>query len=234
MDVATYLDFIAKIKGVPHKERTARIGDAVDKARVGDVRRTLIGRLSKGFRQRVGLAAAILHNPEVLILDEPTAGLDPKQIIETRELIKGLEGDHTIVLSTHILPEVSMTCRRVLIINKGKVVAEGTPDSLTHRLRGAALVQVEVRGEREAAVELARSIPGVKDVQARSGEAGATLLEIEADAARDVREELARAIVQKGLGLLSLRRAGLSLEDIFLHLTTTDADAPSEKAEVPA
>jgi ABC-2 type transport system ATP-binding protein len=126
-----------------------------------------------------------------------------------------------------------MTCGRVLIINKGRVVAEGTPESLTHRLRGAALVQLEVRGERETAVELARSIPGVKDVKARSGEAGATLLEIEADAARDVREELARAIVQKGLGLLSLRRAGLSLEDIFLHLTTTDAP-PSEKAEVTA
>ncbi|MBN2369926.1 MAG: ATP-binding cassette domain-containing protein [Vicinamibacteria bacterium] len=234
MEVTTYLDFVAKIKGVPRKERTSRIADAIAKTRVGDVQRTLIGRLSKGYRQRVGLAAAILHNPDVLILDEPTAGLDPKQIIETRELIKNLGGDHTVVLSTHILPEVSMTCGRVLIINKGRVVAEGTPESLTHRLQGAAIVQIELRGERDAAVELARSIPGVKEVQARSGEAGALLLEVEADAARDVREELARAIVQKGFGLLSLRRAGLSLEDIFLHLTTTDADAPSEKTEVPA
>src|SRR5262245_12500075 len=147
MDVQTFLDFVAKIKGVAPKERAARIADAMEKCKVSDVRKTLIGRLSKGFRQRVGLAQAILHNPDVLILDEPTAGLDPKQIIETRQLIKDLGGEHTIILSTHILPEVSMTCGRIVIINKGKVVAEGTPEDLTHRLRGAAALRVEVRGE---------------------------------------------------------------------------------------
>src|SRR6185369_10697476 len=115
-------------------QRQARVDSAMEKCRVGDVRKTLIGRLSKGYRQRVGLAQAILNDPEVLILDEPTAGLDPKQIIETRDLIKGLGGDHTVILSTHILPEVSMTCGRVVIINKGKVVAEDTPENLTHRL----------------------------------------------------------------------------------------------------
>src|SRR5262245_13049239 len=124
MDVETYLDFAAKIKGVAGKTRKAKIDDAIEKCRIGDVRKKLIGKLSKGYRQRVGLAQAILHNPDVLILDEPTAGLDPKQIIETRELIKSLGGEHTIVLSTHILPEVSMTCGRVVIISKGKVVAE--------------------------------------------------------------------------------------------------------------
>ena len=138
MDVRTFLDFCAKIKGVaPRTGASAhRRGDG-EVAASATCATTLIGRLSKGYRQRVGLAQAILHNPEVLILDEPTAGLDPKQIIETRELIKGLGGEHTIVLSTHILPEVSMTCGRVVIINKGRVVAEDTPDNLTHRLQGA-------------------------------------------------------------------------------------------------
>src|SRR5262245_54872120 len=150
MDVQTFLDFAAKIKGVPGAQRKAKIDDAIAKCRIGDVRKTLIGKLSKGYRQRVGLAQAILHNPDVLILDEPTAGLDPKQIIETRELIKGLGGDHTIVLSTHILPEVSMTCGRVVIINRGKVVAEDTPDNLTHRLRGSAVLRVQAAGDAES------------------------------------------------------------------------------------
>src|SRR5258708_14395337 len=147
MEVKEFLHFCGKIKGVPPKERGARVDEAIGKCRIGDVRGTLIGKLSKGYRQRVGLAQAILHNPEVLILDEPTAGLDPKQIIETRELIKSLGGDHTIILSTHILPEVSMTCGRVVIINKGRVVAEDTPENLTHRLQGAATVRLEVRGD---------------------------------------------------------------------------------------
>ena len=137
------------------------------KTRVGDVRTTLIGKLSKGYRQRVGLAAAILHNPDVLILDEPTAGLDPKQIIETRELIKGLGGDHTIVLSTHILPEVGMTCGRVVIINKGRVVAEDTPENLTHRLRGAGAFRLEVRGEGQALEDAVRAVPGVAQLRVR-------------------------------------------------------------------
>ncbi len=223
LDVTTYLDFVAKIKGVPKKERRTRVDDAIGKTRVGDVRSKLIGRLSKGYRQRVGLAAAILHSPEVLILDEPTAGLDPKQIIETRELIKGLGGDHTIVLSTHILPEVSMTCGRVLIINKGRVVAEGTPDTLMHRLRGAAALRLEVRGEPGSVAELLRSVPGVKAVAPKAGEGGAGAFEVEAEGGRDLREELSRAVVQKGFGLLGLSQVGMSLEEIFLHLTTTDA-----------
>src|SRR5688500_17690927 len=158
LDVQEFLEFCARIKGVPGASRKQRIDDAVEKTRLGDVRRQLIGRLSKGYRQRVGLAQAILSNPDVLILDEPTAGLDPKQIIETRELIRGLGGEHTIILSTHILPEVSMVCGRVVIINRGRVVAEDTPENLTHRLRGAATLRMEVRGEASAAAEAVRGL----------------------------------------------------------------------------
>src|SRR5437867_1303001 len=199
MDVDTFLDFCAKIKGVAKAQRRARIDEAMEKSRVTDVRRTLIGRLSKGYRQRVGLAQAILHNPDVLILDEPTAGLDPKQIIETRELIKGLGGEHTIVLSTHILPEVSMTCGRVVIINKGKVVAEDTPENLTRRLRGAGVLRVDVRGEAAPAADAVRAVAGVVAVRPRPESSEATTLEVEAEGGRDVRAEIARAVVGRGL-----------------------------------
>jgi ABC-2 type transport system ATP-binding protein len=231
MEVRTFLDFVAKIKGVAPTARKARVDEAIEKTRVGDVRDTLIGKLSKGYRQRVGLAQAILHNPEVLILDEPTAGLDPKQIIETRDLIKALGGDHTVILSTHILPEVSMTCGRVVIINKGKVVAEDTPDNLTHRLRGAASLRLEVRGEPAAVSEAVRGVPGVLNVrEAREAGRDAVSLEVETEAGRDLRAELARAVVGKGFDLLALGQAGMSLEEIFLHLTTTEPAA----AEAPA
>ncbi len=230
MDVDGFLDFCAKIKGVPSASRKAKIDGAVEKTRIGDVRRKLIGQLSKGYRQRVGLAQAILANPEVLILDEPTAGLDPKQIIETRELIKSLGGGHTIVLSTHILPEVSMTCGRVVIINKGKVVAEDTPENLTRRLRGAGALRVDVRGDAAAAAaEAVRSVPGVLSVRTRAESPEATTLEVEAETGRDVRAAIARAVVSRGLDLLALQQVGMSLEEIFLHLTTTDtahAEAP--------
>ena len=230
MDVDAFLDFCAKIKGIPAGERKAKIDEAVGKCRVGDVRKTMIGRLSKGYRQRVGLAQAILANPEVLILDEPTAGLDPKQIIETRELIKGLGGDHTIILSTHILPEVSMTCGRVVIINKGKVVAEDTPDNLMHRLTGAATLRVEARGEASAVEAALRAVPGV--VAVRAPQAG--VFEVEAAAGTDVRAEVARAVVGRGMDLVGLTQAGMSLEEIFLHLTTTEpvhGDVPPPTAE---
>jgi ABC-2 type transport system ATP-binding protein len=230
MDVGAFLDFCAKIKGVPAKGRKAKIADAMEKTRVTDVRRTLIGRLSKGYRQRVGLAQAILHNPDVLILDEPTAGLDPKQIIETRELIKGLGGEHTVVLSTHILPEVSMTCGRVVIINKGRVVAEDTPENLTHRLQGAATVRLEVKGAEEGLETFLSGVAGVKSVrQLRAG-----VYEVDAEPGRDVRADLARAVIARGLDLVGLQQAGMSLEEIFLHLTTTDlTDGPPAATPPP-
>ncbi len=235
MDVTGFLDFVAKIKGVPAKDRKSKVDDAVEKCRVGDVRDKLIGRLSKGYRQRVGLAQAILHNPDVLILDEPTSGLDPKQIIETRELIKGLGGEHTIILSTHILPEVSVTCGRVVIINKGHVVAEDTPENLTHRLRGAGGLRVEVRGASGAVFDVLRTVPGILNVQPKAeGSADVAVFEVEAQAGKDVRADLARAVVQKGFDLLGLSQVGMSLEEIFLHLTTTDVASEAPHAGSPA
>jgi ABC-2 type transport system ATP-binding protein len=237
LEVEEFLDFCAKIRQVPGKDRAARIGEAIEKTRIGDVRKTLIGKLSKGYRQRVGLAQAILHNPDVLILDEPTAGLDPKQIIETRELIKSLGGDHTVVLSTHILPEVSMTCGRVVIINKGRVVAEDTPDNLTRRLTGTAVLRVEVAGDPPAIEQSLRGVPGVAVV--RPSRAGAGAWEIETEAGRDVRADVARALVHAGYDLLDLHPVGMSLEDIFLQLTTSDvaaetaAPAPAAAPEPP-
>ncbi len=148
MTVKEYLDFVAKIKGVPPDGRRDRIRQVMERVRIAEMADRMCSKLSKGYRQRVGLAQAIIHNPDVLILDEPTAGLDPKQIIETRNLIKELAGDHTIVLSTHILPEVSQTCERVVIINKGRVVAEDTPQNLTARLRGSETLYVQVDAER--------------------------------------------------------------------------------------
>src|SRR5262249_29410394 len=160
MSVVEYLDFVARIKGVPGNERRQRVKDVMARARIDEVANRLTGKLSKGYKHRVGLAQALIHNPDVLSLDEPTAGLDPKQIIETRQLIKQLGGDHTIILSTHILPEVSQTCQRVVIINQGRVVAVDTPDNLTARLRGSETlyVQVDAAGG-DAATALTR-VPG--------------------------------------------------------------------------
>ena len=230
MEVGEYLDFCARIKGVPGGERKGRVADAIEKCRVGDVRGKLIAKLSKGYRQRVGLAQAILHNPDVLILDEPTAGLDPKQIIETRELIKGLGGSHTVVLSTHILPEVSMTCGRVVIINKGRVVAEDTPENLTRRLQGAGTIRLEVLGDQAVLVAALRAVPGVLAVHARAPQGDVQIVDVEAEAGKDLRAELARAVVSKGQGLVGLQQHGMSLEEIFLHLTTADAEVPAPAA----
>jgi ABC-2 type transport system ATP-binding protein len=223
MDVLAFLDFCARIKGVPREARAARIDDAIGKCRLGDVRRKQIGRLSKGYRQRVGLAQAILNDPDVLILDEPTAGLDPKQIIETRELIKSLGGDHTVVLSTHILPEVSMTCGRVLIINRGRVVAEDTPANLTSRLKGAAALKLEARGPAPLLAEAVSAVPAVLSARVVSEDGPVVTLEVAVQPGGDVRADLARAVVNGGFDLLELQRVGMSLEEIFLHLTTTDA-----------
>ena len=234
MGVAEYLTFVAKIKGVPSTEIRTRVPYVMERTRIKDMAARQCGKLSKGYRQRVGLAAAILHNPDVLILDEPTAGLDPKQIIETRELIKELAGDHTIILSTHILPEVSQTCQRVVIINKGNVVAVDTPDNLTARLRGSATMYVQVAGApgSDAAPALQR-VAGVTRVTVADSRDGVVGYEVDSEHGRDVRRELAETVVGAGWGLLELRPMRMSLEDIFLELTTTD-DPQSAAAAAPS
>ena len=233
MSVLEYLVFVAKIKGVPSAERTQRIGTIMERTRIADMRNRLCSRLSKGYRQRVGLAQALLHNPDVLILDEPTAGLDPKQIIETRQLIKELAGDHTIILSTHILPEVSQTCQRVVIINKGRVVAVDTPDNLTARLRGSETMYVQVDAAGADAAGALSRVPGVARVAEADRREGFVGYEIAGETGHEIRRELARAVVANGWGLLELRPMRLSLEDIFLSLTTEEVETPASDA-VPA
>jgi ABC-2 type transport system ATP-binding protein len=234
MTVRDYLVFVSKIRGVSRAERKSRIDTVMEKTRIADMARRHCGKLSKGYRQRVGLAQALLHNPDVLILDEPTAGLDPKQIIETRQLIKGLGGEHTVILSTHILPEVSQTCQRVVIINKGHVVAVDTPDNLTSRLRGSETLYVQVDTMGVDAKTALESVPGVTRVALSDTMGAATGFEINSEMGRDVRRELSAAIVTRGWGLLELRPLRISLEDVFLHLTTEDTAASAAPASVDA
>jgi len=232
--VVEQLSFVAKIKGMPKKDRAAKIDEVMEKTRIADVRHKLVGRLSKGYRQRVGLAQALLNNPDVLILDEPTAGLDPKQQFETRDLIKGLAGEHTIILSTHILQEVSATCTRVVIINKGRVVAEDTPDNLSRRLQGGQTLRVELRGERSSAELALRGVNGVAAVEYGSASDDIVTFDVEAQRGKDIRADLARQVIQKGFDLVGLQRVGMSLEEIFLQLTTTaDTAAPPPPREQP-
>jgi ABC-2 type transport system ATP-binding protein len=230
MTVLDYLNFVARIKAVPSAERKSRVAAVMEKTRITDVAARHCGKLSKGYRQRVGLAQAIIHNPDVLILDEPTAGLDPKQIIETRQLIKGLAGTHTIVLSTHILPEVSQTCQRVVIINRGRVVAVDTPDNLTSRLRGSETMYVQIDAGSVDAQGALERVPGVTRVNLAERRDSAVAYEVESERGRDVRRDLARTIVGKGWGLLELRPMRMSLEEIFLHLTTEESNEPVQPA----
>ncbi len=234
MTVAEYLTFVAKIKGVASSERKQRIQTVMERTRVADMAARLCSKLSKGYKQRVGLAQALIHNPDVLILDEPTAGLDPKQIIETRQLIKQLAGDHTIILSTHILPEVSQTCDRVVIINKGHVVAVDTPDNLTARLRGSETMYVQVDALGSDPLPALSAVAGVTRVAEADRRDGVVAFEIDSETGRDVRRDLARAVVSSGWGLLEMRPMRMSLEDIFLSLTTEEApnqDAPAAAVE---
>jgi ABC-2 type transport system ATP-binding protein len=232
MNVSEYLDFVAKIKGVPSADRRARVQYVMGRTRITDMANRLCGKLSKGYKQRVGLASALIHNPDVLILDEPTAGLDPKQIIETRELIKELAGDHTIILSTHILPEVAQTCQRVVIINNGRVVAVDTPDNLTARLRGSETMYVQLDANGANAAAALGAVPGVTRVVEADRRDGMIAYEVDSERGRDVRRDLARAVVSSGWGLLEMRPLRMSLEDVFLSLTTEEAPTPAPEGEV--
>ena len=223
MSVETYLDFVARIKGAPSEKRQSLVEDAMRKTNITDRRSELIKRLSRGYKQRVGLAQALVHDPDVIILDEPTVGLDPKQIIEVRHLIKGLAGSHTIILSTHILPEVSMTCDRVVIINKGRIVAVDTPEKLTTQLKGGQRVRIEAVAPEAALREALSSVPGAEHVQVEATREGRVTATVEAQQGKDVRSAVAAKVVEKGWPLLELRGVSLSLEEIFLQLTTDDS-----------
>jgi gliding motility-associated transport system ATP-binding protein len=233
METAEYLKFVGRLKGLSSSEVSKRVDYVCERCAVADVKNKLLGKLSKGYRQRVGLAQAIIHNPDVLILDEPTAGLDPKQINETRELIRGLAGDHTIILSTHILPEVEQTCQQVIIINKGKLVATDSVQNLQARARGAESVLVEVAG-RNGSLDLSvvqrrlEQVRGISRVQYKTSHANRNVFEIESQKGF-VRGDLARAVVEAGWDLNELRPAAMSLEEIFLQLTGEEAAAPAEE-----
>jgi len=224
MTVETYLDFVARIKNVPAERRPARIDDALRKTNLEDRRSELIKRLSRGYKQRVGIAQALVHDPDVIILDEPTVGLDPKQIIEVRNLIKGLAGNHTIILSTHILPEVSMTCDRVVIINKGKIAAVDTPQNLTSQLKGGQKIHIETEAPEKLLRDVLSEIPGASRVVIEPARAGSRqTVTVEAAQGNDIRSQVAAKIVEHGWPLYELHGVSLSLEDIFLELTTDDA-----------
>jgi ABC-2 type transport system ATP-binding protein len=221
MRVLEYLDFVCKIKGIPSDKRQAQISNAVEKAALQSVQHQVIGSLSKGFRQRVGLGQALLGDPDVLVLDEPTVGLDPRQIIEIRELIKKLGGEHTVILSTHILPEVEMTCERVVIINEGQVVAQDTPGNLTRRLKGNERTVVEVDGDGKNARSVIDKFDSILRVDEKKV-SGNDHVRYVLETTSDIRRDLARAMVENGIGLYELKAESYSLEEIFLRLTTKE------------
>ena len=234
MEVDDYLRFVAAIKRIPKKEIPRRVDAVLERTSTGDVRDLLVGKLSKGYRQRVGLAQALIHCPEVLVLDEPTSGLDPKQIIEVRGLIRSLAGEHTILLSTHILPEVAGTCGRVIIINEGRIEASDTPENLTAQLQGANALLLDVDGPAEEVRERLELDLAVRKVVEHEVHDGRTVWRVEADRDDNVSRRLAEAVVTSGWGLYGMQPLGLSLEDIFLKLTSDesadvqDTDQPPE------
>lgn len=235
MTVEGFLNFVAQIKGVPAGDRAAKVKTAIEKCNLQEKRRVIIRKLSKGYRQRVGIAQAIVHDPPAIILDEPTVGLDPRQIIEVRNLIKSLAGTHTIILSTHILPEVSMTCSRVAIINRGKVVATNTPETLMTQLTGGSGYEIEIEGEvnlakqvlqNVAGVSLVESIPGHHLNEARDGR---SYLRVISHPGTEPGKDIAAILIRAGFGLQEMRRVSATLEDVFLQLTTEEKNFVTEE-----
>ena len=243
MEVEGFLEFAARLRGVPARRLDRAVERALEQCALGDARRRLIGKLSRGYRQRTGLAQALVHDPEALILDEPTAGLDPKQIHQTRRLIRSFAGERTVVLSTHILPEVAATCDRVVIIKDGELRAEDTPARLTARLRERAesgegpgsVIEIETAGPADAAAARLRESAGVVSVElGPESPEGTVTLSVETRGRADRRSDLARAVLDAGGSLLGLRRASASLEEVFLDLTTDDDAPPETEAETAA
>jgi ABC-2 type transport system ATP-binding protein len=233
--VADYLDFVAAVKGVPRSQRKSRVADVMERCRISDVSRRMIGKLSKGYRQRVGIAQAIVNDPAVLILDEPTIGLDPRQITEIRALIKSLAGDHTVILSTHILPEVSMVCDSVIIINRGSIVAQGPIDRLVEDFFPTARVHVQMAGPPAAVREGLGKIPGVVGVHEDVSADGGPSYVVESARGRDVRGEIFQLAAHQQWELRELRRAGMTLEEVFIRIVAGEETAPEPAADtVPA
>jgi ABC-2 type transport system ATP-binding protein len=235
MEITTYLTFVAKLKGIPSGDIKNRVDEVCERTAISDVKHTIIGKLSKGYRQRVGLAQAIIHNPPVLILDEPTSGLDPQQQREARQLIASLSGDHTIILSTHILSEVEQSCSKVIIINNGEIVASDTVANLHNRRRATESVRIEVSGAPVNQVrQRLEQVPGVASVVSRDSRDGLESFEVHSLENFSVRPELARAIVQSGWNLTELRSVGESLEEIFLELTKSETVKETKEEEAVA
>jgi ABC-2 type transport system ATP-binding protein len=239
LTVAAYLDFVADAKGLRRADRRRRVGEVLERCLITDVRDRLIARLSKGYRQRVGLAQALVADPDVLILDEPTIGLDPRQIVEIRSLIKSLAGEHTVILSTHILPEVSMVCDRVVIINRGRIVASGTLDQLMDELSPVQRLQVQIEGPAEMVGASLRALRGVTRVEGRGVADGIGTFVVETERTRDVRRDVVQLVTQQRWGILELRTLGLSLEDLFIRIVAgeeheqTAAEAPPGGTDAP-
>lgn len=222
MSVTKYLSFAAEIKGVPFRERKKSVEKVIDYCGIGQFSGRLIGKLSKGYRQRVGLAQAILNDPEVLILDEPTVGLDPKQIIDIRNLIKEMAGKRTVILSTHILPEVSMTCQRVIIINQGRVVTIDTPQNLNKKLQKSTEIKLTVEGPSDEIAKSLQAVNGVLSVTKKDTRNNQNSFLVKSDKDIDVRKDISKTVVTNSWGLLEMRSVDMSLEDIFIKLVTEE------------
>jgi ABC-2 type transport system ATP-binding protein len=228
MDVSSFLELAARLKGVGKDSLTGSVDGVIERCGLGDVARRKIGNLSKGFQQRVGIAQAIVNDPELLILDEPTIGLDPRQIIDIRALIKDLGKDRTVILSSHILPEVSQVCDRIIIINNGHLVAVDSPENLRDRLKRSSMTRVRIAGSLDlpAVEKIISSIGGARLLRSdeRGGD-GSTLLTVESSTDSDIRRTLARDLVEADIPLLEIYSEELSLEDIFIRLVTEEGDA---------
>ena len=225
MTVREYLDYMGKLRGMKSDRIRTRIDDVVDICHLEDYYTSIIGKLSKGFRQRLGIAQAILHEPDVLVLDEPTIGIDPIQVVETRQLIKDLGGDHTLIVSTHILPEVSQLCERVIVINEGQIVATDEPANLAKRLLGRERVDLQVRGPQQEVLVALESVEGVEDVRRFNIERGEIpQYRVESESGVEIRATLAQKVIESGWELHRLEAVTMSLEEIFLKLTTEDAE----------
>ncbi|MHC5737700.1 ABC transporter ATP-binding protein [Nostoc sp.] len=236
MTVEGFLHFVARIKGVSAGDRPNKVTAAIERCNLEDKRRVIIRKLSKGYRQRVGIAQAIVHDPPAIILDEPTVGLDPRQIIEVRNLIKSLAGTHTIILSTHILPEVSMTCSRVAIINRGKVVATNTPENLMTQLTGGSGYELEIEGEAALAKQVLQKVAGVSLIESiptagihgHQPQENRAYLRVISQPGKEPGRDIATTLVRAGFGLHELRRVNATLEDVFLQLTTEEKNFDPE------